>query len=101
MAKQKNDMNYTEEITVKAEYHRFLVGKRGTSINSMRDKHNVRIILPTVSNAAATNADSNAAAAAADTITVMGKEENVKAVRQEIESIVKNLQEQIQFVRNK
>lgn len=95
MAKQKNDMNYTEEITVKAEYHRFLVGKRGTSINSMRDKHNVRIILPTVSNAAATNADSNAAAAAADTITVMGKEENVKAVRQEIESIVKNLQEQI------
>jgi predicted PilT family ATPase len=100
MAKQKNDMNYTEEIIVKAEFHRFLVGKKGTSINSMRDKHNVRIILPTAQQQQQQFNDNNnnnapAAPNPADIIICVGKEENVKAVRLEIETIVKNLQEQI------
>lgn len=99
MAKQKNDMNYTEEVVVKAEYHRFLVGKKGTSINSMREKHNVRIILPTVSALKDNNnnkSDSTASSNnAAETITIVGKEENVKNVRVEIEALVKQLQEQI------
>jgi len=103
---KKNDMNYTEEVVVKAEYHRFLVGKKGNSINSMRDKHNVRIILPTVSallkdnnnnksDSAAAASTSNSSSSGAETIIIVGKEENVKNVRAEIEAIVKQLQEQI------
>ena len=94
MAKQKNDSNYTEEIHVKSEFHRFLVGKKGTSINSMRDKHQVRIILPTVS-ALKDNNNNKDQPNQTDIITIVGKEENVKAVRVEIEQIVKNLEEQI------
>jgi len=94
MAKEKNDASYTEEIHVKAEFHRFLVGKKGTSINSMRDKHQVKIILPTLSTLKDNNNNKDQQNQA-DLITIVGKEENVKAVRLEIEQIVKNLEEQV------
>jgi len=87
LAKQKNEMTYSEDVPAKLEYHRFLVGKNGQNINNLRDKYNVRILFPS-SKDNNNNKDQ-------DTITIIGKEENVKQVRVEIEQTLKNLEEQI------
>lgn len=103
LAKSKNELSYSEDVNVKAEYHRYLVGRKGTSINQLRDKYKVRILFPqndtTVS---ASSGETNGTAAAttngtssSDIITVMGKEEDVKKVKAELEAAIKNLEEQI------
>lgn len=93
LAEEKNDLSYSEDIVVKAEYHKFLVGRKGNNINTLRDKHNVRVIFPS-SNGVQPSADADAPNPN-DVIILIGKKENVKAVRAELEAAVKNLEEQI------
>lgn len=108
LAKEKNDMSYTDEVHAKLEYHRFLVGRQGSNINLYRDKYNVRIIFPSSSSSSSSNGyltnggnkDSNNNKSAQqtqqpnDVITIIGKEENVKAVKAELEAKVKSLEEE-------
>jgi hypothetical protein len=83
LAEQKHDSSHQEELNVKLEYHKFLVGKQGTKINSIRDKYQVRIIFPSD-----TNNNNNS-------ITLIGKKENVEKARHELEQQVKSLEEQV------
>lgn len=85
LAEQKNDISYSEDITCKSEFHRFLVGHKGNNINALREQYNVRVLFPSQNN---TNEATN------DTITILGKKENVKAVREKLEASIKNLEEQ-------
>jgi hypothetical protein len=98
LAKEKNEISYAEDVPAKNEYHRFLVGKNGSNVNTLRDQYNVRIIFPsskdsnnnkTVATSATTTPQSQ------DMITIIGSEENVKAVRVEIEKSLKSLEEQV------
>lgn len=66
LAEQKNDVSYTEEMQAKLEYHRFLVGRKGTNVNTLREKYNVRILFPS-SNA------NNQANSTSDIITIIGE----------------------------
>lgn len=84
LAEQKNDISYSEEVHAKLEYHRFLVGRKGTNVNTLRDKHNVRIVFPN-----GQSGESN------DAITIIGKKENVQKVRVELEDAIKALDEQV------
>ncbi|CAF0968591.1 unnamed protein product [Brachionus calyciflorus] len=86
LAEQKNDISYSEEVHAKLEYHRFLVGRKGTNVNTLRDKYNVRILFP---NSSQNNQESS------DVITIIGKKENVQKVRAELEETVKSLEEQV------
>jgi len=90
LAEQKNDLSYSEELNVKFEYHKFLVGRKGNNVNTLRDKYNVRILFPTSTSKANEDNNNNSAN---DIITIMGKQENVKAVRSELEASVKKLEE--------
>lgn len=69
LVEQRNDMSYSEEITAKNEYHKFLVGRKGTNVNSLRDHHNVRILFPS-SNAVVSSNDEGKNRA--DIITIIG-----------------------------
>lgn len=86
----RHELGYSEEISVRLDYHKFLVGRKGTNVNTLRDKHNVRIIFPSASNGSAENG-----AAEVGVITIIGKKESVKAARAELEESVKSLDEQI------
>ena len=84
LAEQKNDLSYSEEVQAKSEFHRYLVGHKGNNINALRDKFNVRILFP--------NKDDNNNA---DIITIIGKKENVKLARTELEASIKKLEEEV------
>jgi hypothetical protein len=86
LVEQRSELGHSEEITVKLEYHKFLVGRKGTNVNTLREKHGVRILFPS-SNETADKTEG--------VITIIGKKENVKAARLELEETVKNLEEQI------
>lgn len=85
---QRSELGYSEEISVKLDYHKFLVGRGGNKVNAMREKHGVRILFPST-NAATSDANSEGV------ITIIGKKESVKAVRAELEETVKSLDEQV------
>lgn len=92
LAEQKHDMSYSEELHAKLEFHRFLVGRKGTNVNTLRDKYNVRILFPS-SSSSSTNG--TAGAEANDVITIIGKQDMVKQARAELEETIKNLEEQV------
>lgn len=94
LAKLKNEMSYSEDVPAKFEYHRFLVGKNGNNVNTLRDQYSVRIIFPSNSKDSNNN-KKEAEIQNQDLITIIGSEENVKAVRTEIEKTLKNLEEQV------
>ena len=66
-------------ISVEPKYHPNIIGRKGATINRIRDEHDVRIQLPDKD-----NADS-------DEITIMGYEHNVKAAQDDILRIVEEL----------
>jgi len=93
---QKNDLSYSEEVNAKLEYHRYLVGRNGTTVNGLRDKHKVRILFPSsTSNSTPAETSDNNNNNKTDIITIMGKKENVKLARAELEAIIKSLEEQV------
>lgn len=94
LAKMKNEMSYSEDVPAKFEYHKFLVGKNGNNVNTLRDQYNVRIIFPS-SSKDSNNNKKEKEVQCQDLITIIGSEENVKAVRTEIEKTLKNLEEQV------
>lgn len=69
---QRAELGYSEEISVKLEYHKFLVGRKGTNVNTLRDKYNVRILFPAATaTAPATNGDLNGTSEG--TIIIIGR----------------------------
>lgn len=95
LAKEKNEISYSEDVPAKLEYHRFLVGKKGNNVNTLREQYNVRIIFPSNTKDNNNNKNVSASPQCQDLITIIGAEKNVKAVRVEIEKTLKNLEEQV------
>ena len=94
----RNELSYSEDISAKLEFHRYLVGRKGNNINQLRDKYNCRILFPqNDSNGTVPVVDGGdaTAAPATDIITIIGKEENVKKCRVELEATIKSLEEQV------
>jgi len=79
ITKEKELSSYTEELTCKPEHHKVLIGKNGANIRKIREKTNARIVFP--------NADDTDK----ETITIIGKKEDVLAAKKELEPIIKSL----------
>jgi hypothetical protein len=74
LAETKNDFSYSEDIVAKSEYHKFLVGVKGSNVNSLRDKYNVRILFPSLNSQNSSSAPTNEAGIPlSDIITILGK----------------------------
>lgn len=79
LAMEKKENSFTDEIKAKPQYHKFLIGKGGLTIKKVRESTGVRIIFPA-------NNDPDQ-----ETITMIGKEDGVKAAKLELESQIKDL----------
>ena len=72
--------NFRVTMSVEPRYHPNIIGKKGAKINKIRETHDVRIQLP-----------ERDGSGAADEITVMGYEHQVKAAEADILKIVHEL----------
>ncbi|XP_061189597.1 vigilin-like [Saccostrea echinata] len=79
IANEKQTSGFTAEVKAKPEYHRFLIGKNGSSIRKVREKTGARVIFPS-----SDDPDQ-------ETITIIGKKESVEEAKKELESLIKNL----------
>lgn len=71
--------NFRVTMSVDPKYHPNIIGKKGVKINKIRESHDVRIQLP------------ERDGSAADEITIMGYEHQVKAAEADILKIVQEL----------
>ncbi|XP_025081209.1 vigilin-like [Pomacea canaliculata] len=79
LVNEKKESSFTAEIRAKPQYHKFLIGRGGANIKKVRENTATRIIFP-----ASGDADQ-------ELITIMGKEENVKQAKEELQTLIKNL----------
>lgn len=80
LAEEKQTKSYTVELHAKPEYHKFLIGKGGSSIRKVRNDTGARIIFPMPE-------DKDQ-----ELITIIGTEEAVKEAQKELETRIKNLE---------
>ena len=66
-------------IRAKPEHHKFLIGRQGVNIQSVRDKTGARIIFPS-------EKDDDR-----EVITILGTKESVASAKKELESRIKDL----------
>lgn len=79
LANERQQASFTAEVRAKQQHHKFLIGKNGASIRKIRDATGARIIFPG-------NGDEDK-----EVITIIGKEENVKAAKEQLETIIKDI----------
>lgn len=77
--------NYSEELKVKVQHHRYLIGKNGSSIAKLRDQTNVRLYF------ASDSVGGNSKDADPEKVIITGKKEEVQKVRAILENRVKEL----------
>jgi len=79
LSNEKQLTSLTAEVRAKPEHHKFLIGRQGANIQSVRDKTGARIIFP------------NEKDKDRDVITILGTKEAVAQAKIELESRIKDL----------
>lgn len=79
LANERQQASFTAEVRAKPQHHKFLIGKNGASIRKIRDSTGARIIFP------GPNDEDK------EVITIIGKEEKVKAAKEQLENIIKDI----------
>ena len=75
--------NFSEEIRVKPEHHRYLIGKNGVNIKKVREQTGARVFFPTA------NEESDADK---DSVIITGKKEEVAKARKMLEEMISDLE---------
>jgi len=79
LSNEKQLNSLTAEVRAKPEHHKFLIGRQGANIQSVRDKTGARIIFP------------NEKDKDREVITILGTKEAVAQAKKELESRIKDL----------
>lgn len=79
LSNEKQLSSFTAEVRANPKHHRFLIGKKGASIKKIRDSTGARIIFPS-------NDDKDK-----EIITIIGKKENVETAREQLEAIIREV----------
>lgn len=79
LSNEKQLSSFTAEVRANPKHHRFLIGKKGASIKKIRDSTGARIIFPSTD-------DQDK-----EVITIIGKKENVETARQQLEAIIREV----------
>ncbi|XP_054712100.1 vigilin-like [Uloborus diversus] len=79
LSNEKQLTGHTAEVTARPEHHKFLIGKNGVNIKKVREKTGARIVFP------------NENDEDRDTITIIGRKEEVEEARQELENMIAEL----------
>jgi len=80
LANEKALNSFSLEVPIKKQFHRFIIGPKGSYVNKIKDATGVRLIFP-----AAQDED-------ADTVTIIGKEASCAEARDKILARVKELE---------
>lgn len=78
--------NYSEELKVRVEHHRYLIGKNGSNINKLRDETGVRVYFSSDSPKDGRNRENDQ-----ELVTITGKKEDVQKARGILEAKIKEL----------
>ncbi|GFS49777.1 vigilin [Trichonephila inaurata madagascariensis] len=81
ISSEKQLVGFTAEIKANPEQHKFLIGKNGASIKKVREKTGARIVFPNEN-----DDDKN-------TITIIGRKEEVEAAKKELENLIAQLKD--------
>ncbi|GFU19163.1 vigilin [Trichonephila clavipes] len=81
ISNEKQLVGFTAEIKANPEQHKFLIGKNGASIKKVREKTGARIVFPNEN-----DDDKN-------TITIIGRKEEVEAAKKELENLIIQLKD--------
>lgn len=84
LSNDKQVNSVTAEVKAKPDYHKFLIGKNGINIKKVREGSNAKIFFP------------NEKDVDADTIIIMGKKEEVSKAKQELESMIRDLEKVVE-----
>ncbi|OTF83867.1 Vigilin-like protein [Euroglyphus maynei] len=76
--------NYREELKVRVEHHRYLIGKNGSNIQKIREQNNVRVQF--------SSDTSNSPVNDPDRVVIIGKKEDVLKARATLEAKIKELE---------
>ncbi|XP_054160891.1 vigilin-like [Oppia nitens] len=79
--------NHSDEIKIKPELHRYLIGKNGANIRKVRDSTGVRVLFPTAKEESTEDRD---------IVYISGKKEEVKKAKQMLETMVKDLEKVVE-----
>ena len=79
LANEKQLSSCVTEVRAKPEHHKFLIGRQGANIQSVRDKTGARIIFPGEN-------DTDR-----EVIVIMGTKESVALAKKELEARIKDL----------
>lgn len=79
MANEKQLSSMSAEVRAKPEHHKFLIGRNGANVQSIRDKTGARIIFP------------NEKDTDRELITILGTKEAVAEAKKELEARIKGL----------
>ena len=79
MANEKQLSSCVTEVRAKPEHHKFLIGRQGANIKSVRDNTGARIIFPGEN-------DTDR-----EVIVIMGTKESVALAKKELEARIKDL----------
>lgn len=79
LSNERQLSSFTAEVRAKPQHHKFLIGKNGASIKKIRDLTGARIVFPQ------SNDEDK------EVITIIGKEEGVLAAKQQLELIIKDI----------
>lgn len=79
LANERQLMSYTAEVRTKQQHHKFLIGRNGASVKKIRDTTGARVVFPQ-----ANDEDK-------EVITIIGKEENVLKAKEQLEQIIRDI----------
>lgn len=79
LSNERQLASFSAEVRCKLQHHKFLIGKNGATIRKLRDTTGARIIFPT-------DQDQDK-----ETITIIGKKEQVAAAQKSLETTIKEL----------
>lgn len=79
LANERQLMSYTAEVRTKQQHHKFLIGRNGASVKKIRDTTGARVVFPQ-----ANDEDK-------EVITIIGKEENVLRAKEQLEQIIRDI----------
>lgn len=85
--------NYTEELKVRVEHHRYLIGRNGANINKLRDETGVRVYFSSDNHH---HNNKEAVAADQEVVAITGKKEDVVKARAILEGKIRELEKTIE-----
>lgn len=79
LSNERQLLSFTAEVRTKQQHHKFLIGRNGASVRRIRDTTGAHVIFPQPS-------DEDK-----EVITIIGKEENVLKAKEQLEQIIRDI----------